>query len=69
MFCSDMQLNLLRPTPFCDLLSLMMVAYDFIEKEVPYTKFSEKLMKIDDSKNLFDPPNFRKMRLRFSEKF
>ena len=69
MFCSDRQLNLLRPTQFCDLLSLMHVAYYFIYQEIPCTKFAEKLIKEGQSRYLYKPNEFKKLRLMHKKRF
>lgn len=44
MFCSDRQLHELKPTQFCDLISLMHVAYFVIYKEIPSTELALRIM-------------------------
>jgi serine/threonine protein kinase len=40
MFCSDRQLNALKPTQFCDLLALLHIAYYVVFKDVPSTEYA-----------------------------
>lgn len=44
MFCSNSQLNNLAPTQFCDLTSLIAIAYYVVEKEVPSTIYANDCM-------------------------
>ena len=37
MFCSEAQLNRFSPTEYCDLLALVVIAYEFIFMNIPYT--------------------------------
>ena len=42
MFCSDLQLMKFIPTQFCDLISLINVAYYIVLKEIPATKYARE---------------------------
>jgi len=62
MFCSDRQLNILKPTQFCDLISLVHIAYYTIYKDLPSTEYAQIVMQRNQDKNFFNPTAFRKFR-------
>jgi hypothetical protein len=45
MFCSDLQLKYFIPTEFCDLISLVLIAYYLVQKEIPATNYARNLLK------------------------
>lgn len=62
MFASDHQLNKYHPNKFCDLISLVHVAYYFIYKSLPWTRYIEAIMSKDKSLNKYYPLEFTKIR-------
>lgn len=40
MFCSEMQLDKYRPNQYCDLVALVLIAYYFIYRNIPITKYA-----------------------------
>jgi len=45
MFCSDLQLKYFIPTEFCDLISLVLIAYYLVQKEIPATNYARVMLK------------------------
>jgi hypothetical protein len=43
-------------------MSLILVAYYFVHKEIPSTEYASKLMKAFPDQNLFQPQEFRTFR-------
>lgn len=69
MFCSDLQLKHYRPTQFCDLISLLSVAFYVVHKDVPSTMLATRMMKENPGVNLFDPREFKNLRIANSRRF
>lgn len=47
----------------------MYVVYFFVENGLPWTDYVDLIMARDKSQNLYYPPNFKKLRLKFSRDF
>jgi hypothetical protein len=47
----------------------MYVVYFFVENGLPWTDYVDLIMARDKSRNLYHPPNFKKLRLKFSGDF
>lgn len=69
MFCSDMQLNHYVPTEFCDLISIVSVAYYIMKNEVPSTIYGQEKMKQNPKGTIFSPDEFKNFRLKYSRRF
>ena len=69
MFASDRQIQLYKPSRVCDLVSLMYVVYYFVEHGLPWTDYIDLIMIKDRSKNLYNPQNFKELRLKYSGDF
>jgi hypothetical protein len=69
MFASDRQIQVYKPSKACDVLSLMYVVYFFVENGLPWTDYVDLIMARDKSQNLYHPPNFKRLRLKFSGDF
>jgi hypothetical protein len=69
MFCSDLQLEYLAPTRFCDLISLATVAYYVVKNEVPSTIYAREMSKKDPATDYFQPKEFKKLRLIHTRRF
>jgi serine/threonine protein kinase len=63
MFSSENQLQNYKPTIACDLISLIYVAYYFVENGLPWTDYIDLCMLNDPSVNLYDLGSFKKIRL------
>lgn len=63
MFSSEIQLQNYKPTYVCDVISLIYVAYYFIESGLPWTDYIDLMMLNNPTVNLYDLANFKKIRL------
>lgn len=69
MFCSDMQLDQYKPNQYCDLLAIVLVAYYFVTKDVPCTKYAAYVMKENPEINLFGSEEFTEFRKFYRNRF
>lgn len=47
----------------------MYVVYFFVENGLPWTDYVDLIMARDKRQKLYHPPNFKKLRLKFSKDF
>lgn len=69
MFCSDLQLKHFIPTLYCDLTSLVAVAFYVVEKEVPSTIYASECMKKNPEIDLFSQKEFKYFRQIYQRRF
>lgn len=69
MFSSEIQLQNYKPTFVCDVISLIYVAYYFVENGLPWTDYIDLMMLNEPNVNLYDLANFKKIRLQKANDF
>lgn len=69
MFAGDQQLLNFKPTKVCDIISLLYVAYYFVEGGLPWTDLIDLRMEQNPDLNLYDLKNYINIRNEHSFHF
>jgi serine/threonine protein kinase len=67
MFASDRQVSLRKPTRYCDLMALAVLAYFMVNEDTPATEQGKKMLWMNP--RLFMPSDFLKFRSEYDGKF